>query len=70
MPSFCVNKNAQSTGEHEVHNLDASCNYLPARSNQLALGVHASCHGAVAAARQHYSNVDGCYYCANNCHTR
>lgn len=70
MPSFCVNKNQQTTGEHEVHNLDAGCNYLPAASNRLALGVHTTCHGAITAARSHYDNVDGCYYCANECHTR
>ena len=67
MPSFCVNK---TTGEHEVYNLDTNCNYLPTPSNRIALGVHPTCHGAVAEARYHYNSVDGCYYCANDCHTR
>ena len=70
MPAFCVNKNAQSTGEHEVHNLDAGCQYLPNPSNRQALGLHSDCHGAITAAKKHYSNVDGCWYCARPCHTR
>jgi len=70
MPRFCVNKNAQPTGEHEVHNLDAGCSYLPLPHNQLYLGEFSSCVGAVAAAKRHYTNVDGCAYCAPECHTR
>lgn len=27
MVTYCVNKNAQDTGEHEVHTYN--CNYLP-----------------------------------------
>ena len=70
MPTFIVNKNPQSTGEHEVHNLDAGCSYLPDPANQHPLGIHQDCHGAVAAAQNTYSNVDGCAYCAPDCHTR
>jgi len=70
MPRFCVNKNAQSTGEHEVHNLDANCSYLPEPNNQHQLGSHASCGAALIEARTVYSNVDGCAYCAPDCHTR
>ena len=70
MPRFCVNKNAQSTGEHEVHNLDANCSYLPEAQNQHSLGTHATCQPAVTDARTVYPNVDGCAYCAPDCHTR
>lgn len=70
MPRFCVNKNAQSTGEHEVHNLDKNCNHLPETQNQLQLGSFSSCHGALTEARKTYSNVDGCAYCASECHTK
>ena len=70
MPRFCVNKNAQSTGEHEVHNLDAGCSYLPALQNQRLLGTFSSCSGAIAEAKKIYSSVDGCAYCAPACHTR
>jgi hypothetical protein len=70
MPSFCVNKNAQPTGEHEVHNIDAGCSYLPDYHNQQQLGAFTSCHGAIAEARKIYTNVDGCAYCAPSCHTK
>lgn len=70
MPRFCVNKNAQSGGEHEVHNLDVGSMCLPEPHNQLYLGVFSSCREAINAARMHYSNVDGCKYCATACHTR
>lgn len=70
MPKFCVNKNAQPTGEHEVHNLDVRCQNPPAPQNQLLLGVFSDCVGALATARNHYTNVDGCKYCAPQCHKR
>ena len=70
MPNFCVNKNAQPTGEHEVHNLDAGCNHLPEFHNRHQLGNHTNCQSAVTAARRVYNNVDGCAYCAPACHTR
>jgi hypothetical protein len=38
MQRFYVNKNAQPTGEHEVHNLDANCQHLPDPINRLDLG--------------------------------
>lgn len=69
MPRFCVNKNTDNKGDHEVHNLDASCNYLPLPSNRLDLGIHSSCRTAVAQAKQTYSTANGCYWCARQCHT-
>lgn len=70
MPNYCVNRNPQAGGEHEVHNVDSSCSYLPDYSNRLELGRHANCDGAIEEAKKHYSNVDGCYYCSRDCHTR
>ncbi len=70
MPKFIVNREAQSTGEHEVHNIDAGCNHLPSLQNQRALGTFPSCHGAITEARKHYNNVDGCYYCSPACHSK
>ena len=69
MANYCVNSNAQPTGEHEVHNVDA-CNRLPAKENRIPLGDHASCHGAMTIAKAVYSPVDGCYYCCSACHSR
>ena len=70
MPNYCVNKNAQpGTDDHEVHDLASQQNCLPALENRIALGTHDSCRGAVTAAKQYYDDVNGCYYCANDCHT-
>ena len=70
MPRFVVNKNAQPTGEHEVHNLDNNCQYLPDVKNQIQLGSHFTCKSAVYSARAFFVNVDGCYYCAQECHSK
>jgi hypothetical protein len=69
MPEFYVNRNAQITGEHEVHQKDA-CPYPPDLANRVGVGWHASCHGAILAATSIYSSVDGCYWCCNTCHRR
>jgi len=66
--NYYVNKNAQDSGEHEVHR--EGCSYLPAVENRHYLGDFATCHPAVAEARKHYTNVDGCFYCSRECHTR
>ena len=69
MLNFCVNNQSQLNGDHEVHNLDAGCRYLPAMGHRVPLGQHASCQSAVSAARRHYPRANGCFYCANSCHT-
>lgn len=71
MPRFIINRNAQSNGDHEVHNASTGCSYMPVPENQIDLGTHATCHGAVAHARQQWPNhrSNGCYYCCNPCHT-
>ena len=68
MKRYLVNKQAQPTGEHEVHH--EHCDHLPELNNRLDLGYFNNCQAAVEEARKHYSNVDGCYYCCNDCHTR
>lgn len=68
MASYYVNKNAQDNGDHEVHKSD--CSYLPDAQNRLYLGDFASCSSAVTEAKKHYAQVNGCYYCANPCHTQ
>ena len=71
MPDFILNSNAQSNGDHEVHNTTSGCSYMPAASNQIALGWHADCRGAVTEAKRRYptARINGCYYCAKSCHT-
>ncbi len=67
MARYYVNKNAQSNGDHEVHT--TGCAWLPDVENRIYLGDFLSCHSAVTEARKHYTKVNGCYFCANACHT-
>ena len=64
---YYVNKNAQGNGDHEVHK--EGCQYMPTVLNRIYLGLFENCHKAVAAARKHYSQVNGCYWCSRECHT-
>ena len=68
MAMYCVAKDAQTDGQHEVH-VD-SCTYLPDASARIFLGDFKNCKDAVRAAKRHYANSTGCYYCATPCHTR
>jgi len=38
--------------------------------NVIILGEFTNCWKAIEEARKHYTNIDGCYYCCNPCHTR
>jgi hypothetical protein len=67
MKKYYVNKNAQANGDHEVHT--ANCSYLPAAENRIYLGEFSSCRGAINAARNRFTRVNGCYYCSTPCHT-
>jgi len=65
---YYVNTSPQKTGEHEVHT--EQCSFLPSKENRIYLGNFDSCRKAIIEAKKHYSNVDGCFYCSKNCHTR
>lgn len=65
---YYVNRNAQSTGEHEVHVLD--CPTPANEENRVYLGNFQTCAEAVIAARAVFENVDGCANCLPDCHTR
>lgn len=71
MPNYIINKNAQSNGDHEVHEQGSTCQHMPNTGNQIDLGWHTSCHGAVAEAKRRWPDhrINGCYYCCNDCHT-
>ena len=68
MALYCVTKNAEADGLHEVH-VD-SCTYLPHPTARIFLGNFQSCRDAVQAAMKHFPKSHGCYYCATPCHTR
>ncbi|MYB89434.1 MAG: hypothetical protein F4X93_05695 [Proteobacteria bacterium] len=62
-PKYYVDRSEQANGDHEVHRHE--CNRLPTINNRFYLGEFNSCHQAVMAARKHYRQVNGCYYCSN-----
>ena len=65
---YYVNKNAQATGEHEVH--ASGCKYLPSEENRIYLGFFTNSRDAIRKAKKYYSNVDGCFFCCPESHTR
>lgn len=67
MAHYYVNQNAQANGDHEVHS--GVCSFLPNTENRIYLGEFAYCSDAVEAAKAHFWQCNGCYYCANACHT-
>ena len=66
MDSYYVNKNPQTTGEHEVHK--EGCKFMPEERNKLYLGYFSNCRDAVKKAKEIYTDSDGCYYCIPDCH--
>lgn len=68
MPNYCVNRDAQANGDHEVHDV-GSCHHLPEPQNRLDLGWHSDCRGAVRKAKETYAQSNGCYYCCPDCNT-
>ncbi|MCD4731240.1 MAG: hypothetical protein K8R74_11595 [Bacteroidales bacterium] len=67
MYRYYVNRNAQGNGDHEVHKED--CSFLPNAENRIDLGIHMNCQSAVVKAKVFYQQTNGCYYCADECHT-
>lgn len=68
MVSYYVNNNAQGNGDHEVHM--TGCIYMPDSKNRVYLGDFFSCQPAVKEARRYHTQVNGCYYCSETCHTQ
>lgn len=64
---YYVNDNPQTNGDHEVHT--STCSYLPAAPNRTYLGDFTSCAPAVIAAELIFTQSNGCYFCARDCHT-
>ena len=66
MKKYYVNKNAQSNGDHEVH--DQYCSNLPSSDHRKYLGEFSSCKEAVKEAKKTYPSADGCKICSKECH--
>lgn len=65
MKRYCVDKNAQLNGDHEVH--EFGCVRVPRPGNRIDLGRHISCLGAMFKAKEHFGQVNGCYDCCRAC---
>lgn len=68
MAKYYVNKNGQANGDHEVH--EENCSWLPKAENRIYLGNFSNCKAAVAEAKKHYRQVNGCKHCSEDCHTQ
>lgn len=70
MEKYYLNRNAQPTGEHEVHK--SGCFMMTEKENCIYLGLFNNAIEAVEEARRIYSNaiIDGCYYCSEEAHRR
>lgn len=73
MSEFIINSNHQPNGDYEVHNKTTGCAWMPNQENQIALGSHLNCHGAISLAKTTYpqaaKKINGCKYCCHACHT-
>ncbi|GAA5037818.1 hypothetical protein GCM10011506_35990 [Marivirga lumbricoides] len=68
MANYWVNKhtNTNPHNNHEVHK--EGCQFMP--SDKIYVGDHANCDSALIEARKHYTDVDGCSVCSNECHKK
>lgn len=70
MPNYCVNRQAQVNGDHEVHDLTPGvCFRLPNPENRVDLGYHPNCQSAVRQAKNSFWQSNGCVHCCRACHT-
>ena len=68
---YYVNRTAQPTGEHEVHQ-NVGCPHPADPVNRVDLGEFSECRPAVQEARDRFPQweIDGCAHCCPACHTR
>jgi hypothetical protein len=65
MSKYYVNDHAQASGDHEVHK--DGCTWLGLTISKTYLGEYSNCFGAVAKAKEIYSQSDGCAFCSPLC---
>jgi hypothetical protein len=65
---YYLTKTPGADGLNEVHH--ASCFRMPTPDEVISLGTFVDCHAAMAAARKHRSEVNGCYLCCKQCHEK
>ncbi len=64
---YCVNKNAQDSGDHEMHK--SGCKWMPKSENRQYLDKFSNCKDALKEAKKYYEQADGCSYCCSTCDT-
>lgn len=65
---YYVNDNAQSNGDHEVH--QDGCSWLKMAASKSYLGYFDNCRDAVVTSRaSFYRQSNGCAFCLPACHT-
>lgn len=77
MAKYILNGNKQdspSGSNYEVHDITPeACGHLPHMTNQYVLGECTDCHEAINKAKSMFPafrlDIDGCYYCCNECHS-
>ena len=71
MSMYAINRNPQPNGELEMHNIDI-CGHLPDEDNRIYLGHFISSLDALEHARERFpdANIDGCWFCSPEAHTR
>lgn len=67
MPNFIINRDSQENGNYEIHNAKTGCHSLPAEENQVDLGWHEDCNGAVRYAQELYPEVKDRIICCTRC---
>jgi hypothetical protein len=65
MAKYYVNQTAQPNGGHEVHQI--GCGWLVLTTHKKYLGEFDHCKAAVAEAKKNYGQVNGCFYCCEEC---
>ena len=63
---YYLNKISQPNNTHEIHS--ATCVFLPLKKNRIDLGETSNCLDALENARKYFEKVNGCIYCAEQCH--
>lgn len=66
MATYYVSTDAQPNGDREVHR--EGCLRMLDPLARIHLGIFGNCHDAVKAAKRHYAQVNGCYYCSEACY--
>ena len=64
MPKYYVNNTPQA-----MKCIKRDVIILPLILDKKNLGYHDNCESAVKRAEEDYHQVNGCYYCSNECHT-